>query len=108
MEIPDVSKEEGLRFLDLHLKDKSYIGGFLPSRADTLVWDKLKKCPSEHFENVFRWYKHFTSYGSERNSLPQCDIEITFAQAPQADSCCPKDKSAQVHPAEVNKPLTRF
>ena len=43
MEIPDVSKEEGLRFLDQHLKDKSYIGGFLPSRADTLVWDITRK-----------------------------------------------------------------
>ena len=106
MEIPDISKEEGLTFLDNHLKDKSYIGGYNPSKADTLVWDKLKKCPCDKFENVFRWYKHFATFGAERNSLPPSDVEISFAQAPQTDACCPVDKSAQQ--AEVNEPVLPF
>ena len=106
MEIPDISKEEGLTFLDNHLKDKSYIGGYNPSKADTLVWDKLKKCPCDKFENVFRWYKHFATFGAERNSLPPSDVEISFAQPPQTDTCCPVDKSAQQ--AEVNEPVLPF
>ena len=80
MEIPDLSKEEGLNFLDTYLKDKSYMGGYHPTKADISVWDKLKKCPSDKYENVFRWYNHIHSYGSERNSFPNSDIEIKFAQ----------------------------
>lgn len=106
MEIPDLTKEEGLRFIDTHLKDKSYIGGYNPSKADTLVWDKLKKCPCDNFENVYRWYKHFATFGAERNSLPPSDVEIIFTEPPQADTCCPKDKSAQQ--AEVKKPVLPF
>lgn len=79
MEIPDLSKEEGLVFLNNHLKDKSFIGGFKPSKADVSVWEKLKKCPSEQYENVHRWHNQISSYGSERNTFPASDIAIKFA-----------------------------
>ena len=79
MEIPDLSKGEGLAFLNSHLKDKSFIGGFNPSKADVSVWEKLKKCPSEEYENVHRWYNQISSYGSERSTFPSSDIAIKFA-----------------------------
>ena len=85
MEIPDLSKEEGLVFLNNHLKDKSFIGGFKPSKADVAVWEKLKKCPSEQYENVHRWHNQITSYGSERNTFPVSDIAIKFASMQIAD-----------------------
>ena len=80
LEIPDLSKEEGLVFLNNHLKDKSFIGGFKPSKADVSVWEKLKKSPSsDQYENVHRWHNQISSYGSERNTLPSSDIAIKFA-----------------------------
>ena len=93
-----MSKEEGLNFLDTYLKDKSYIGGYHPTKADISVWDKLRKCPSDKYENVFRWYNHIHSYGSERNSFPNSEIEIKFSQP----VCCVKTPEvAQPKPAEV-------
>ena len=45
MEIPDLQSEEGEKFLDNFLKDKSYIAGYEPSKADILVWEKIKAGP---------------------------------------------------------------
>ena len=97
MEIPDLSKEEGLSFLNTYLKDKSYIGGYHATKADVSVWDKLRKCPSDQYENVFRWYNHIHSYGSERNSLPNSDIEIKFFQP----ECCVKTPEIAQPKSEV-------
>ena len=81
MEIPDLSKEEGLTFLNHYLQDKSFIEGFNPSKADTLVLDKIKSCPSEKFENLYRWYKQISSFDSaEKKQLPNCDIELKFSE----------------------------
>ena len=81
MEIPELSKEEGLIFLDSYLKDKSYVRGFHPSKADVCIWDKLRKCPSEQHCNAYRWYTHLASFSSaERSAFPPSDIEIKFAQ----------------------------
>ena len=95
MEIPDLSTEEGLDFLDKYFKDKSYCFGFNPSKADALIWDELRKAPSEKHENLLRWYKHIGSYGSERNVFPNPnnDIELHFAK---------KEKEAK-KPAEVKQ-----
>ena len=97
MEIPDLSKEEGLSFLNTYLKDKSYIGGYHATKADVSVWDKLRKCPSDQYENVFRWYNHIHSYGSERNSLPNSEIEIKFFQP----ECCVKTPEIAQPKSEV-------
>ena len=81
MEIPELSKEEGLIYLDSYLKDKSYVRGFHPSKADVCIWDKLRKCPSEQHANAYRWYTHLASFSSaERSAFPPSDIEIKFAQ----------------------------
>ena len=91
MDIPDLSSEEGLDFLDKYLKDKSYCFGFSPSKADSLIWEELKKAPCEKYENLLRWYRHISSYGSERKVFPNSDIELRFIK---------KEKEA-VKPSEV-------
>ena len=93
MDIPDLSSEEGLDFLDKYLKDKSYCFGFSPSKADSLIWEELKKAPGEKYENLLRWYRHISSYGSERNVFPNSDIELRFIK---------REKEA-VKPSEVNR-----
>ena len=98
MEIPDLSSDEGLDFLNKYFKDKSFCFGFSPTKADSLIWEEMKKSPSEKFENLLRWYKHIASYGSERNIFPKAnnDIEIHFIK---------KEKEAQ-KPPEVNERKT--
>ena len=78
MEIPDPACEEGIEFLEKYFKDKSYCFGFYPTKADALIWEELKKPPSEKYENLSRWYRHIASYGSERNIFPKSDIGLLF------------------------------
>ena len=93
MEIPDLTCEEGLEFLEKHFKDKSYCFGFHPTKADALLWEELKKAPSEKQENLLRWYRHIASYGSERNLFPKSDIDLLFNK---------KEKEAK-KPSEVKR-----
>ena len=93
MEIPDPACEEGIEFLEKYFKDKSYCFGFYPTKADALIWEKLKKPPSEKYENLSRWYRHIASYGSERNIFPKSDIELLFNK---------KEKEAK-KPSEVKR-----
>ena len=95
MEIPDLQSEEGEKFLDNFLKDKSYIAGYEPSKADILVWEKIKKCPSDKYDNLHRWFIQISSFDSnEKKVLPSSDLELKFAG--------PKIQSAS---ASEGKPL---
>ena len=96
MEIPDLACEEGLDFLEKYFKDKSYCFGFHPTKADALIWEELKKAPSEKYENLLRWYRHIASYGSERNIFPKSEIDLLFNK---------KEKEAK-KPSEVKVKIT--
>ena len=80
MEIPDLSKDEGLEYLNNYLSDKSFMDGYKASKADVLVWEKLRKRPTDKYENIERWFSLISSYGAERNILPSSDLSIKFAQ----------------------------
>ena len=80
MEIPDLSKDEGLEYLNNYLSDKSFMDGYKASKADVLVWEKLRKRPTDKYENIVRWFSLISSYGAERNILPSSDLSIKFAQ----------------------------
>jgi len=98
MEIPDLQSEEGEKFLDNFLKDKSYIAGYEPSKADILVWEKIKKCPSDKYDNLHRWFIQISSFDSnEKKVLPSSDLELKFAG--------PKIQSAS---ASEGKPLPQL
>ena len=91
MEIPDLSTEEGQIFLNNYLRDKSFIEGFNPSKADALVLDKIKSCPSEKLENLYRWYKQISSFDSaEKKQLPNCEIGLKFYEKQQAQDKKPE------------------
>ena len=103
MEIPELSKEEGLIFLDSYLKDKSYVRGFHPSKADVCIWDKLRKCPSEQHANAYRWYTHLASFSSaERGAFPPSDIEIKFAQTEPVNTEVNGLTSIFIYPIPLN------
>merc|ERR1711934_1269326 len=60
----DLNKEAGVKALNAHLADNSYIEGFVPSQADAAVFDALKgKCPDRaacpHAE---RWFLHSKTF----------------------------------------------
>ncbi|XP_076361094.1 elongation factor 1-beta [Tachypleus tridentatus] len=66
----DLKSETGVKALNDYLCDRSYIEGYQPSQADTVVFETLKNPPAASFPHALRWYNHIASYGGERSSFP--------------------------------------
>jgi elongation factor 1-beta len=69
MAFGDVKTVKGLEELNKFLQDRSYIDGYVPSKADLSVFEAIGKLTSGSFPHVQRWYRHITSFNNiERNS----------------------------------------
>merc|ERR1712047_133873 len=63
MSFGDLTSAAGLKALNTFLADHSYIEGFVPSQADTAVFDAVKKAPSKaDYPHAARWYAHIASF----------------------------------------------
>ena len=58
----DLKSAAGVKALNEFLAENSYIEGYVPSQADTAVFEALKGAPSE--PHALRWYNHIKSFGA--------------------------------------------
>merc|ERR1711874_101205 len=60
----DLTKPAGVKALDAHLAECSYIEGYVPSQADTAVFDALRgKSPERAaYPHAERWFLHIQSF----------------------------------------------
>merc|ERR1712121_151601 len=58
----DLKTPAGVKALDAFLAEHSYIEGYVPSQADTQVYEALGSAPSE--PHALRWYNHIKSFGA--------------------------------------------
>merc|ERR1712180_341719 len=58
----DLKTPAGVKALDAFLADHSYIEGFVPSQADTQVYEALGSAPKDG--HALRWYNHIKSFGA--------------------------------------------
>merc|ERR1711935_1081960 len=79
--------------LNTHLKDKSYIGGFVPSQADITEFNALGCCPcGKKFPYAARWYCHVASFNvAQRASLPGAASSAAPAAAAPAKAAAADD-----------------
>jgi len=89
MTFGDVKTEKGLKELNAHLEDKSYINGYIPSQADLDTFSKISKAPSANLQHALRWYNHIKSFTAEEKkqfggSCPMKTAPTTTAK-PAAD-----------------------
>lgn len=69
MGFSDLDKDSGLTVLNQFLADKSYIEGYVPSQADLVVVEAVKKQPDAgKFPHAARWFKHVASYSAGEKS----------------------------------------
>jgi len=61
---PDLKSAAGVKALDTFLSENSYIEGFVPSQADTCVFEALKNAPGADLPHALRWYNHIKSFGA--------------------------------------------
>merc|ERR1712088_1205874 len=59
--------------LNKHLADNSYIEGYVPSQADTAVFDALKgKTPDRStYPHAERWFLHIKSFEASKKQFPK-------------------------------------
>merc|ERR1712223_1039698 len=76
----DVTKDAGLKALDKHLADNSYIEGYVPSQADTAVFDALKgKTPDRStYPHAERWFLHIKSFEASKKQFPKSSKPADF------------------------------
>merc|ERR1712083_1035860 len=60
----DLKTPAGVKALDAFLADNSYIEGYVPSQADTAVFEALKGAPGSDTPHAQRWYNHIKSFAA--------------------------------------------
>jgi len=72
MEFGDLQSDSGISKLNDYLKDKSYIEGYQPSAADTVVYVSVSSALhiKPEFNHALRWFTHITSYGKGISAFP--------------------------------------
>jgi len=73
MTFGDVKTDAGVKALNGFLADKSYIEGYVPSQADTAVFNAFSgKAPdASKYPHAARWYAHIKSYEAAMKSFPK-------------------------------------
>merc|ERR1712088_280134 len=66
------------------LADHSYIEGYVPSQADTQVYEALGSAPKD--AHALRWYNHIKSFGTGMKQFPKASSGFALggAAAPAA------------------------
>jgi hypothetical protein len=66
----DLDNDAGMSALNEFMSDKSYVGGFLPSQADTILFEAFRAPPLPSHPHALRWFLHIQSFGGDRKYFP--------------------------------------
>merc|ERR1712180_217682 len=88
----DLKTPAGVKALDAFLADHSYIEGFVPSQADTQVYEALGSAPKD--AHALRWYNHIKSFGAGMKQFAKASAGFSLgggAKAPPAAAAADAD-----------------
>merc|ERR1712080_175704 len=75
----DLKTPAGVKALDAFLADHSYIEGYVPSQADTQVYEALAGAPKE--SHALRWYNHIKSFGAGMKQFAKASAGFSLGAA---------------------------
>lgn len=86
MSFGDLKTDAGLKKLNDHLENVSYVAGYVPTQADASTIDNIKSAPpASKFPHAARWYVHISSYPiAERKAWPAAGDGDTVPSAKAA------------------------
>merc|ERR1711923_122657 len=61
----------GVKALNEFLAENSYIEGYVPSQADTAVFEALSGAPKSDTPHALRWYNHIKSFAAGMKQFPK-------------------------------------
>merc|ERR1712156_1111106 len=66
----DLKSAAGVKALNEYLAENSYIEGYVPSQADTAVFEALSGAPKDA-PHALRWYNHIRSFAAGMKQFPK-------------------------------------
>merc|ERR1711894_567230 len=66
----DLKSAAGVKALNEYLAENSYIEGYVPTQADTAVFEALSGAPKDA-PHALRWYNHIKSYAAGMKQFPK-------------------------------------
>jgi len=73
----DLKGDSGIAILNEYLAHKSYIEGYQPSAADSVVFGNISSAPKSQYAHALRWYNHIQSYGKDSAWFPGVPKALT-------------------------------
>merc|ERR1712121_124817 len=73
----DLKSAAGVKALDEFLAEHSYIEGFVPSQADTAVFEALAGAPKSDTPHALRWYNHIKSFAAGMKQFPKAEKDAS-------------------------------
>merc|ERR1712113_1269646 len=67
----------GVKALNEFLAEHSYIEGFVPSQADTAVFEALAGAPKSDTPHALRWYNHIKSFAAGMKQFPKAEKDAS-------------------------------
>merc|ERR1712113_558564 len=67
----------GVKALNEYLAEHSYIEGYVPSQADTAVFEALSGAPKSDTPHALRWYNHIKSFAAGMKQFPKASKDAS-------------------------------
>jgi len=73
----DLKSAAGVKALNEFLAEHSYIEGYVPSQADTAVFEALSGAPKSDTPHALRWYNHIKSFAAGMKQFPKASKDAS-------------------------------
>merc|ERR1712227_366825 len=102
----------GVKALNEYLAENSYIEGYVPSQADTAVFEALAGAPKDA-PHALRWYNHIKSFAAGMKQFPKASKDAASyttggsgaaAAADEEKKRITEERLAAYHAKKANKP----
>merc|ERR1712112_598808 len=81
----DLKSAAGVKALNEFLAEHSYIEGYVPSQADTAVFEALSGAPKSDTPHALRWYNHIKSFAAGMKQFPKAEKDASASAAADDD-----------------------
>merc|ERR1712012_1300858 len=92
----DLKSAAGVKALNEFLAEHSYIEGYVPSQADTAVFEALSGAPKSDTPHALRWYNHIKSFAAGMKQFPKSEKDVKSYTSGAASAAAAADDDDDV------------
>merc|ERR1711911_417486 len=96
----DLKSAAGVKALNEYLAENSYIEGYVPTQADTAVFEALSGAPKDA-PHALRWYNHIKSFAAGMKQFPEASKDGAAYTSGASGAAVPLMKTMMLISSEV-------